>query len=410
MTASVHKAKVKFSLGSDRYCIHDSHVCDADGELLELRAQSAHVLKFLLDHNKAVVSKETLASAVWPQGIASDESISKCISDCRKVLGDDTHTILETFPKRGYRINAVFDRAASEQRGFKNKPLIFTVVALVLTLLVIRSFSERSDPSVTTIESTPSGNVVGPTEIEQGRSALSRFTYEDNLLAERHFRNAIEQDSDNAQAYAELVAAIAIRLENNWAVLSRADEDRAFFYAKKAVELDPKLWLAHFATGRLYSVTGSDLTMASEHLQTAMSLQPASDDARVYYAVVKILQGAQDEAIPILEAALASHPSPPFWYFLGYGHALFQVKRYEEATVPLSTCLNQMPNAPYCLRYQIANFAQLGQISDAHWALEEYSALGYSVTLSAIMEVIQDRDLQNREHLVSAFKHVGLRD
>ncbi|MEE9336435.1 MAG: winged helix-turn-helix domain-containing protein [Granulosicoccaceae bacterium] len=410
MAPSLDKANVEFSLGSKRYRIRDGHCCDADGELLALRAQSAHVLEYLLDHNETVVGKEILASVVWPNSIASDESISKCISDCRKVLGDDTHTVLETFPKRGYRINAVFHESPPAQWSAEHRPLILAGVALAFTLLVIATFGEKGGLTETTVKLTRSDDVVGPTEIDKGRNALSSFTYEDNLMAERHFRSAIEQDDENAHAYAELVSAIVIRLENNWAVLTRADEERAFFYAKKAVELNSELWLAHYATGRLYSVTGSDLTKASEHLKTAMSLQPASDDARVYFAAVKIFQGAQEEAIPILEAALASHPSPPFWYFLGYGHALFQAKRYEEAKVPLSRCLSQMPNAPYCLRYQIANFAQLGQLEDAHWAIEEYSALGYSVTASAIMEVLLDRDSGNREHIASAFKKAGLRE
>lgn len=406
----VIKADVEFSLGNAQYCIRDGQFCHADGKLVVIRVKSAHVLDYLLRHNETVVSKEALASAVWPRSVASDESISKCISDIRKVLGDDAHSILETFPKRGYRINAVYGEASEKPRSVGRKPLVYSAVVLTLAVVVFTIFSENNVLTTATATVSPPDNTIELTDIERGRKALSKFTYEDNLLAERYFRTAVEQDPENAQAYAELVAAFAIRLENGWAVLTLADEERAFFYAQKAIEINPDLWLAQYAAGRLYAVVGNNLSKASEHLQRAMSLQPSSDDARVYFAVVKIFQGDQHEAIPILEAALASNPAPPFWYFLGYGHALFQAKRYEEAKVALSTCLSQMPNALYCLRFQIANYAQLGQLEDAQWAIEEYIALGHTATFSAIMSVLQEQDPENRRHFAEALKSAGLRD
>lgn len=403
------KANIEFSLGSSRYCIRNEQFCDAAGEPVALRAKSAQLLNYLLRHNKMLVSKDTLASVIWPKSIASDESISQCISDIRKALGDDSHSILETFPKRGYRIHAVYAEPAASVRSAAYYPLVFAAAALMLSVSLVAVFN-KAGSTTTAIDFIPPIKTIASTEIERGRKALSNFTYEDNLIAERHFRTAIEQDPENALPYAELVAAFAIRLENGWAVLTRADEERAFFYARKSIELDPELWLAHYALGRLHVVSGSNLTLASDHLQTAMSLRPANDDARVYFAAVKIFQGAQNEAIPILEAVLASHPAPPFWYFLTYGHALFQAKRYEAAKAPLSTCLSQMPYSPYCLRFQIANFAQLSQLEDAQWAIEEYTALGHTATLSAVMDALQVRDSGNRKHFSTAFKKAGLRN
>lgn len=397
-------------LGSVRYLLREGQLHDLCDNPLQIRAKSGQVLALLISKAGTIVSKDSLAESIWTQVIVTDESIAQCISDIRKVLGDDSHSILETFPKRGYRINAVYCEPPRSRWSAASNPLIIAAAIITLTLIPIAIFNEKGFSTTTTTKLVQPVNVDISIEIDRGRKALSKFTYEDNLIAERHFRTAIELDPQNALAYAELVAAFAIRLENGWAVLTRADEERAFFYAQKAIELKPRLWLAHYALGRLHAVTGGNLTLASEHLQHAMAIRPASDDARVYFAVVKIYQGAQDEAIPILEAVLASHPTPPFWYFLAYGHALFQAKRYEDAKAPLFTCLSQMPNAPYCLRFQIANFAQLGRLDDAEWAIEEYSASGQTATFSAIMDALQVRDSDNRKHFAAAFKKAGLRD
>jgi tetratricopeptide (TPR) repeat protein len=121
---------------------------------------------------------------------------------------------------------------------------------------------------------------------------------------------------------------------------------RALFYANEAVRLDPDLWMGHYALGRLNAVVAKqDLEVATVHLEKAMYLQPANDDIRVYLAATRVFKGLQIETIPLLEAALASHPNPPFWYFLSYGNALIQTGCYEDAVAPLLQCLEQMPTS-----------------------------------------------------------------
>jgi TolB-like protein/Flp pilus assembly protein TadD len=44
--------------------------------------------------------------AVWPEIFVTEDSLTQCIADIRRALGGDGHKIVETFPKRGYRLNA----------------------------------------------------------------------------------------------------------------------------------------------------------------------------------------------------------------------------------------------------------------------------------------------------------------
>lgn len=179
-------------------------------------------------------------------------------------------------------------------------------------------------------------------ELMHARRALSLFTFEGSLAAERHLRRAIEHDPNYARAYTELASAYAIRMENDWIVLSSADTEKAFFFAKRALEIDPDLWFAHYVLGRLHSVAAEgDIATALKHLRKAMSLRPANDDARAYFAIVNMMSGRLEEAFAIMESVMASHPNPPFWYHVGMGNVLLHLHRYEEAAGAIAQCLER---------------------------------------------------------------------
>src|SRR5256885_13173235 len=67
------------------------------------------VLVCLAEHTGEVVSKEKLLQAVWPDTFVSDDVLKRSISELRRAFGDDAHEsrVIETIPKRGYRLVAV---------------------------------------------------------------------------------------------------------------------------------------------------------------------------------------------------------------------------------------------------------------------------------------------------------------
>lgn len=66
------------------------------------------VLVCLAEHAGAVVSRETLNRQVWGNVVVTDQAVTNCISELRHHLGDDrsANRIIETVPKRGYRLVA----------------------------------------------------------------------------------------------------------------------------------------------------------------------------------------------------------------------------------------------------------------------------------------------------------------
>lgn len=542
LTDAHQSQQVTYMLGSRELRVVSDTIHDSDGTPVSLRAKSHQFLLFMLKERRRVVSKAELAEAVWAGLVVTDESISQCATEIRKFLADQDHTILETFPKRGYRLNA---NAKSHEAvsGTAKATFLFAAVTIIAVgtawigtrlaappaspvmreVVAVLPFHDTGEAQTNTladglaqdltvrlaelsnVQVLPSslafsvnedgvqaleaakslgarfvvdGNLAvdedklrvsvelidgakgtiswagsydglpgqlvefrdhiieniatsinasinakdlerlrttgteNPDAYQQiilGRLAVSQFTRETSHQAEKHFRRAIEFDPEHARAYAELAGVYAIRMENGWTVLTLADEEKALFFAKKALELDPDLWLGHYALGRLYSTLRSkDFDKAEHHLERAMALQPANDDARVYYGATKIFQGKAEEAAKITESVVASHPNPPFWYYLTLGNAYLMTGKHEEAERALDQCLQQMPSAPYCLRFQIANFGHMGRTEDAEWLIEEYKILGFTATVPAVMGLLLDEDTDHRAWLKAAFRSAGL--
>jgi adenylate cyclase len=73
---------------------------------LDLRPKSFEVLRYLAEHGSRLVTKDELIKAVWPGVAVTDESLTRCISDVRQVLGDESQSIIKTIQRRGYRFDA----------------------------------------------------------------------------------------------------------------------------------------------------------------------------------------------------------------------------------------------------------------------------------------------------------------
>ncbi|MGM9486016.1 alpha/beta fold hydrolase [Ideonella sp. YS5] len=77
---------------------------DPSGALVELRAQALAVLRYLATQRNHVVTRDELMRAVWGDVIVTDGSLAQCVAEIRRALGDTAHSIVQTVPKRGYRL------------------------------------------------------------------------------------------------------------------------------------------------------------------------------------------------------------------------------------------------------------------------------------------------------------------
>lgn len=100
-------SEVVLHLGAYDFDLSRMELRNAAGSLIPLRAQSGEVLAVLGSSANEIVGKEKLIGRVWHGKFVTDDSLVQCIADIRRALGKAGHEIVETFPKKGYRLNVV---------------------------------------------------------------------------------------------------------------------------------------------------------------------------------------------------------------------------------------------------------------------------------------------------------------
>src|SRR5712692_9324858 len=79
-------------------------------EEIKLRPKSFEALKYLVENNRRLISKDELIHAVWGDTAVTDDSLVKCLKDIRHALSDEAQQIIKTVHGRGY----IFDTEVSD--------------------------------------------------------------------------------------------------------------------------------------------------------------------------------------------------------------------------------------------------------------------------------------------------------
>jgi DNA-binding winged helix-turn-helix (wHTH) protein len=115
-----------------------------DGRTVQVRPKVMDLLVFLSRAPGVVISKEALLNEVWRTEAVSESALTRTITELRQAVGDSAESphILETIPKRGYRLIAPVSSAPPSPRTdvvvVTTKPrLIFALILVSLTVLVV---------------------------------------------------------------------------------------------------------------------------------------------------------------------------------------------------------------------------------------------------------------------------------
>jgi hypothetical protein len=60
------------------------------------------VLCYLVEHAGQLVSRDALMEAVWGHVVVTEGSLTQCLTDVRRALGDESQAVIRTVPRRGY--------------------------------------------------------------------------------------------------------------------------------------------------------------------------------------------------------------------------------------------------------------------------------------------------------------------
>ena len=71
-------------------------------KVVSLRPKTWSVLLYFLRHRGELVSRTDLIDAVWHNASVTDDSVTQCIVEIRRALGDTDFTKIRTVPRRGF--------------------------------------------------------------------------------------------------------------------------------------------------------------------------------------------------------------------------------------------------------------------------------------------------------------------
>ncbi|WP_189556864.1 winged helix-turn-helix domain-containing protein, partial [Mesorhizobium sp. M4B.F.Ca.ET.089.01.1.1] len=95
-----------------------------------MRPKTFDLLAFLIRNSGRVLGKDELLQAVWPGIIATEDSLTQCIRDARKSIGDEAQALIRTVPRRGYLFQVAETRANDQppqmapQAGRAAEPMV----------------------------------------------------------------------------------------------------------------------------------------------------------------------------------------------------------------------------------------------------------------------------------------------
>lgn len=268
-----------------------------DGCSVELEYRLTNLLVYLLENRDRVLSKDDILKAVWPKKVVNDDSVAVAISQLRKALDDNPRapTYIKTIPGVGYQfiyqdqivspaasLSVHMDEPIKAARPIKKYALMVggavclgAIVALVDNLFTDKQNGLGSNEAPVLLTQDASS-------FTQVKSLAASNNAEDWRTAVKLLRQFIGKNPANAQAYSNL-AEIKIKLfGEHFAETENYLELTALL--RKALELDPKLALAHSWLGELIFVHDLKPIEAEKHFKLAVALAPQDDAIRYRYA------------------------------------------------------------------------------------------------------------------------------
>lgn len=127
-----------------------------DGKELELRHQSREVLIVLAAAPGETVSQDALIEEVWQGRAVTADSVAQCIAEIRRVLEDSDKRIVETVPRKGYRlVPPAAVPADAPDRPQRGRPVLLALALLSAVALAFALSRPAAPPGPSVIAVLP---------------------------------------------------------------------------------------------------------------------------------------------------------------------------------------------------------------------------------------------------------------
>ena len=324
----------------------------------DLRPKSFEVLCRLVAAAGGLVTREALMRSVWPGTAVTDESITQCVRDVRRALGDAGQRLVRTVPKRGYMLLAEVSTAPLADGGpamlpaptglpltvtgdappakrawraaltvFGRAPTVMAAAGLLLLggilgggMAVWRTGAAPAPPgsppsasaSLPAPRDTPGADAQAAREeaqrlFHEGTRRIGREWGASAWLAHRElFARAIAADPGFGPAWSYLAFTYANMVRNGFSVNPAEDLRAAEVAAERGLALAPETHDAHSALGSVLRLRPERLEAAAAAYRRALELSPNLHHSRANLGWVLVQLGRAEEGEALIRTSLAA--------------------------------------------------------------------------------------------------------
>lgn len=397
---------------------------DAGERALKNIARPVHVYRIIVDHSRRLaVSKADVPAlalpdkpsvAVLPFTNMSDDPEQEFVSDG---IAEDVITALSRYPslfviarnssftykgrtvdvrqvgrelgvryvlegsvrKAGNRIRATAQLVEAEtsnhvwaERYDRDLADIFAVQDELTDALTTALAPAIADAELRRAMRKPPGSLDAWAAYQRGLWHLSRGTADEDVIAEKFFRQAIDLDPTFGGGYSALAlyqlqaAAVYQRLRLSDAQCS------AELLARRAVALDGADAEARSCLGWALQARG-EADDALAEIERALSMSPNLAIAHGHRGATLIFAGRPKDGLAALEACIRLDPRDPYLAvrLLHVACGLYFCREYDASIKAAKRLIRSYPDFPMIYRWSAAAFGQLGRITEANEELEK---------------------------------------
>ncbi len=303
---------------------------------IHLTAKGYATLLFLVENAGSLIAKDTILSAVWPEGFIEPANLTQTIYVLRKSLGDAGGRLIETIPGRGYRfaptVRLVPDATPAHTRpvarsaaGNARVPWVFVAGVLVFATLALYA-------SAPTRVGKTAINAQAQRDYVLGRHYWSERTYPSLELGLRYFKAALHASPRYAQAYSGLADSYAAL---GYYSPYGGKQKRLFHQAREAalqaIAMDPSAAEGHASLAFADDLTGPTYQPeAGREFERSIDLDANYATAREWYSWYLFYHDRHREALDQMARARDLDPLSPIINF-AFGNQLYLNRRYKDA-------------------------------------------------------------------------------